>query len=164
MTPEIKNILFATDLSENAHYAFEYASAIAERFGAAITILHVLEELSPSSLGLVGDIVGKERWVELKKRNEESAISSIRVRIENYYKAVNQTVSKHPSIVQRIIVKTGHPVDQIIRCAEKADCDIIVMGSRGQGMLAEAMLGSTSHRVLRRCGKPVLVVRMPGGE
>ncbi|MFH2220210.1 MAG: universal stress protein [Pseudomonadota bacterium] len=164
MTPEIKNILFATDLSENAHYAFEYASVIAERFGAAITILHVLEELSPSSSGLIGEIVGKERWAELKKRNEEAVISSIRTRIETYYKTLNQTVSKHPSIVQRIIVKTGHPADQIIRCADKTDCDIIVMGSRGQGMLAEVMLGSTSHRVLRRCGKPVLVVRLPGDE
>ncbi|MFC1828456.1 universal stress protein [Thermodesulfobacteriota bacterium] len=164
MIPAIHNILFATDLSENAHYAFEYASVMADRFGAEITILHVLEELSPSSLGLVGEIVGKKRWADLKRQNEEKIISSIRSRIENYYKSLNQTVSKHPSIVQSIIVKTGHPVDQIIHQAEKTDCDIVVMGSRGHGILTEAMLGSTSHRVLRRCNKPVLVVRLPGNE
>ena len=37
--------------------------------------------------------------------------------------------------------------------------DLVVMGSRGLGMLANVMMGSTSRRVLRRCRKPVLVVR-----
>ena len=59
MVPDIKNILFATDLSENARYAFTYASAIANRFGAAITILHVLEELSPSGSGIVSENAGR---------------------------------------------------------------------------------------------------------
>jgi len=161
MVPDIKNILYATDLSENARYAFTYASAIANRFGAKITILHVLEELSPSSLGIVSEIVGKERWADLKKRNEEKVITSIKSRIEDGCNEINQNTPGCAFIVQNIIVKTGHPVDQIIHYAEKKDCDMVVMGSRGHGILAEAMLGNTSRRVLRRCTKPVLVVRLP---
>jgi len=161
MALDIKNILFATDLSENARYALEYASTIANRFGAAITILHVLEELSPSSLGLVSEIVGKERWADLKKRNEEKVITSIRTRIENGCSEISQSIPECPFIVQRIIVKTGHPVDQIIHYAEKKDCDMVVIGSHGHGIFSEAMLGSTSRRVLRKCSKPVLVVRLP---
>ena len=161
MLPDIRNILYATDLSENAHYALKYATVIANRFGAALTVLHVLEELSPSSLGLVSEIVGKERWADLKKRNEEMVISSIRARIEDACKEVNQSFPECPFTVQNIIVSTGHPVDQIIHFAEKTDSDLVVMGSCGQGMLAEAMLGSTSRRVLRRCEKPVMVVRLP---
>jgi nucleotide-binding universal stress UspA family protein len=160
MVPEIKNILYATDLSENARYALKYASTIANRFGATITVLHILEELSPSSLGLVSEIVGKERWADLKKRNEEKVIASIRKRIEDVCNEINQGIPECPFIVQRIIVKTGHPVDQIIHYAEKKDCDMVVMGSRGHGILSEAMLGSTSRRVLRKCTKPVLVVRL----
>jgi len=163
VVPEIKNILYATDLSENARYAFTYASAIANRFGAEITILHVLEELSPSSSGIVSEIVGKERWVDLKKRNEEKVITSIRSRIEDGCNVINQNTPECPFIVQNIIVKAGHPVDQIIHYAEKKECDLVVMGSRGHGILAEAMLGNTSRRVLRRCTKPVLVVRLPKG-
>ncbi len=161
MVPEIKNILYATDLSDNARYAFKYASTIANRFGAEITILHVLEELSPNSLGLVSEIVGQERWADLKKRNEEKVIASIRMRIENVCNEISQSIPECPFIVQRIIVKTGHPVDQIIHYAEKKDCDMVVVGSRGHGMLSGAMLGSTSHRVLRQCSKPVLVIRLP---
>jgi nucleotide-binding universal stress UspA family protein len=164
MVPDIKNILYATDLSENAHYALKYATAIANRFGAAITILHVLEELSPSSSGIVSEIVGKKRWGDLKKRNEEKVITSIRSRIENGCNEINQNTPECPFIVQNIIVKSGHPVDQIIHYAEKKDCDMVIMGSRGHGILSEAMLGNTSRRVLRRCTKPVLVVRLPESD
>ena len=161
MVPEIKNILYATDLSENARYALKYASTIANRFGAAITILHVLEELLPSSLGLVSEIVGQERWADLKKRNEEKVIASIRTRIEDVCNEISQSIPECPFIVQEIIVKTGHPVDQIIHYAKKENCDMVVIGSHGQGIFSEAVLGSTSRRVLRQCTKPVLVVRLP---
>ena len=161
MVLEIKNILYATDLSENARYALKYASTIANRFGATITILHVLEELSPSSLGLVSEIVGKERWADLKKRNEEKVITSIRTRIEDLCNEISQKIPECPFIVQRIMVKTGHPVDQIIHYSQKKDCDMVVMGSHGHGIFSEAMLGSTSRRVLRKCSKPVLVIRLP---
>lgn len=161
MIPQINNILYATDLSENANYSLKYASVIANRFGAALTILHVLEELSPSSSGIVSELVGKERWADLKKRNEEKVITSIKARIEEVCNEMNQNTPECPVIVQKIIVKTGHPVDLILHYAEKKDCDMVVMGSRGLGVFEGAMLGSTSRRVLRRCSKPVLVVRLP---
>ena len=86
---------------------------------------------------------------------------NIRTRIEDACNETNQSRPECSFIVQRIIVKTGHPVDQIIHYAEKKECDMVVMGSRGHGILSEAMLGNTSRRVLRRCTKPVLVVRLP---
>ena len=61
-------------------------------------------------------------------------------------------------------MSSGQPVDMIIRHAEKIDADLIVMGSRGQGMLADVTMGSTSRRVLRRCSRPVLVIRLPEDE
>jgi len=42
MLPEIRKILYATDLSENARHAFGYAVSLANRYGAGITIMHVL--------------------------------------------------------------------------------------------------------------------------
>ena len=161
MFPDIKNILYATDLSENARYALKYASVIANRFEATITVLHVLEELSPSFSGMVSEIVGKDRWTDLKKRNEEKIIESIRTRIEDLCNETNQNPQGFSFIVQKIIVEIGHPADQIIHYAEKKEFDMVIMGSHGQGFFSEAMIGSTSRRVLRRCTKPVLVVRLP---
>ena len=59
---------------------------------------------------------------------------------------------------------TVHPADQIVRYADEKDLDLIVIGSRGKGGLADVTMGSTSRRVLRRCSKPVLDVRLPEDE
>ena len=69
-----------------------------------------------------------------------------------------------PFVIANTIVVTGHPVDQIVHHAEKMDTDLIIMGSRGRGGLADATMGSTSRRVLRRCSKPALIVRLPEDE
>ena len=52
MIPEIKKILYTTDLSQNARHAFSYAASIANRYGAGVTILHVLEDISPTATSL----------------------------------------------------------------------------------------------------------------
>lgn len=62
MIPEIKKILYATDLSENARYAFRYAIGIANRYDAKISIIHVLEELPPGSKSFVSHVVGENMW------------------------------------------------------------------------------------------------------
>jgi len=52
-------------------------------------------------------------------------------------------------------------VEAILEQAEEMDCDLVVMGTHGHGILGDAMIGSVSRRVLRRSKKPVLVVRLP---
>ena len=161
MIPEIKKILYATDLSENARYAFGYAVSLANRHDAKITVIHIVEELSPFAHAMVEDIVGSERLQTLRKEKEVQVIDSIKKRLNEFCEQAKIEAPKCPFMVENTMVKTGHPVDEIIRHAAEMDADIIVMGSHGQGMLADVTMGSTSRRVLRRCSKPVLVVRLP---
>jgi nucleotide-binding universal stress UspA family protein len=161
MIPEIKNVLYATDLSQNARFAFGYAASLANRYTAQITILHVLEEISPTTMLLIGDIVGEKRWSSLRSEKEQEVIASIQKRLEDFAATFCRETPHCPFTVNQIIVETGHPVGRIIATAEKINADMIVMGSHGQGMLEQVVIGSTSRRVLRRCKKPVLVVRLP---
>ena len=69
-----------------------------------------------------------------------------------------------PFIPDDIIRKIGNPVDEILWEAKASDFDMVVMGAHGHGVLANAMMGSTSRRVLRRYKKPVLVVPLPEGD
>jgi len=123
--------------------------------------LHVLEELSPNAAAMVGDILGEERWKDLRKRNEDQVIQSIKDRVEKFCDDMEHKLTECSFTIDSVIVEIGHPVDRIIRQAKKINCDMIIMGYRGQGVLKEAMLGSTSRRVLRRSEIPVLVICLP---
>lgn len=59
----------------------------------------------------------------------------------------------------RVLVED--PVRALILTAEDRDADLIVVGSRGEGALAGAVLGSTTYKLLHHSKHPVLVVPAP---
>ncbi len=159
--PEIQKILYATDLSENARQAFGYAVTLAYRLGAKIVVLHVIEEPSAFAWSMVEEAVGEKRLAEIKKDKETQAAAMIQKRLERFCQEAQDRFPDCPFVVESIFVKRGHPVDQILRLAGELNADLVVMGSRGQGVLSDVTMGSTSRRVLRRCKKPVLIIRLP---
>ena len=161
MIPEIKKILYATDLSENSRYAFSYAVSLANKYGAGITILHIIEDTSATAESLVMNIIGEKKWKELVENNKHQVMETLRKRIEDFCDDERKKSPTCSFITDEIIVKMGIPTDEILLQCEKTDPDLLIMGSHGHGIISNAMIGSTSRRVLRRCKKPVLIVRLP---
>ena len=158
--PDIKKILYATDLSENARYCFGYAVSLAHQYDASLTILHVLEVRSGYMYDL-SNYLGAEKWEELKKSHDEETISTIQTRLTDLCAEVAAEDDSCKFIVDDILVKRGNPVEEILLQADGGDFDMVVMGTHGHKALADVMMGSTARRILRRCEKPVLVVRLP---
>jgi nucleotide-binding universal stress UspA family protein len=161
MIPVIKKILYATDLSENARHAFAYAASLANRYDAGITVIHVLEDISAFSDSLVISVIGEQKWNELWDQKKDAVISTIKSRLESFCEEVQSELPACPFITDDVVVKIGNPVEEILHQVDITEADLVVMGSRGQGFLTGAMMGSTSRRVLRRCKKPVLIIRSP---
>ena len=168
---EVKKILYATDLSENARYAFAYAVSLADHYHAAITMIHVLPEVPGIIDKNVIGYISADRWEEIKSQNVNEAREAlirkrrdhlvIRDALHQFSENVKESHEGNGFVTDDIIVERGNPVEQIIKQAEEKNCDLIVMGTHGHGTLADAMMGSTARRVLRRSAKPVLVVRLP---
>ncbi len=153
----IKHILYATDLSEDARYAFDYALNIANQFNAKLTLLHVIRE---ELLDLLIFDVGIDRLPSMKKRFtiEKEHLQKTRTAL---MEKVKNEYGWDIAETDEIVVEKGSPVKVILRVAEEQNCDLIVMGRKGKGTLEDAMMGDTVRRVLHRSKRPVLVARHP---
>jgi len=161
MIPEFTKILYTTDLSENARHAFGYAAGLANRYNAGVTVLHVLEDLSPSADSLVINIIGRDKWNELRQKNEQEVLETMRSRLKAFCDEVSSEFPSCQFITDDIIVRIGNPAEEILGQVEAGGYDLVVLGAHGRGILSNTLMGSTSRRVLRRCKTPALVVRLP---
>jgi nucleotide-binding universal stress UspA family protein len=160
MIPEIKKILYATDLSKNSAYAFYYAVDIAHKRNAKIIILHVIEPVSP----LIRGYVGEETILKIQHQNIEQTIEEINRRLKDFCRIVEGRIGPCLELVADILVRVGYPVDEILRVAEKEGCDMMVLGSHGKGFLEHTLLGSVSRMVLDRTRKPVFIIPLPSED
>jgi nucleotide-binding universal stress UspA family protein len=160
MIPKIEKILYATDLSKNSAYAFYYAVDIAQKRSAKIVILHVIEPVSP----LIRGYVGEDTIIKVQHQNIDAAREEIHQRLKNFCKAVEDEIGPCLELVSNILVRLGHPVNEILGVAEKERCDLIVLGSHGKGFLEHTFLGSVSRMVLDRSRRPVFVIPLPSEE
>ena len=158
MTPKIRKILYATDLSENSAYAFYFAIDYAQKHNANIVILHVVEPISPHAR----PYIERERIVKIEKDDVMEAIEEIKNRLQSFCRRVEGEIGP-PCIelVSKTLVPLGHPTEEILNTADREDCDLIILGTHGKGLLAHAFLGSVSSAVLHRTRKPVFIVPLP---
>ena len=171
MATEIKKILFPTDLTKHARYAFQFAASLADRYQAAIAILHVVEELPTTVETQLAGFMGDQKWQELKKKQEEEAREvligkkregmMIRQALESFCQDMKDDDPECNFTTDEIVVKSGNVVEEIVEQAESVNADLIVMAYYSRNMIAEAMLGGVTRRVLRRSKRPVLLVPMP---
>lgn len=143
-------------------HAFSYAATLANRFGASINIMPVIEELSHSANIHVAQIMGADKWKALQDENVQKVRDEINRRLDAFCEMMTAKLTDCPFIVTDIFVEHGEPVERILHLSEKTRSDLIVMGTHGQGLVADAMLGSTARRVVRRSALPVLTIRLPG--
>lgn len=139
-------ILAPIDESAVAAGVLRWSHHLAERFGAALMILHVLEY--PLAAGLRA-ITPPERPREDELEIERKARQWLTGRIDE---------SGLPDAEERARVAIGDPVFEILATAERRGADLIVMGSRGAGTVGRAFLGSVADGVLRAASCPVIVV------
>ena len=140
----MNRILIATDGSPAARHAVDVGLELAKHEGAAVAVVHVapLTDLtSMNGFGLVGH-------VPYEPTPSDSAMLD---------EVVDAAERAEVPVISKLL--RGEAVAEILSEADSLDVDLIVVGSRGHGALASALLGSVSRGVLTRSKRPVLVVR-----
>jgi nucleotide-binding universal stress UspA family protein len=157
MIPQIKKILYSTDLSKNAAYAFFYAVDMAKKYNASIVILHTVEPI-PHVYTEGG--TGVLRSIEIQQR--ETDCEDIKKSVQDYCMRIESRAGfACTGLVSKILVPLGYPVEEILKAADDEGCDAIILGTHGKGFLRQTFLGSVSVSVLERTRKPVFIIPLP---
>ena len=161
MIPQIKKILYGTDLTKNSSYAFYFATDLARTYNARIIILHSFEPIPPS---LYVDPAFNDFFEVFRREQNQKEIDVAKIK-DLLQKFCQNTESRIGvpcvDLVSEVIVKEGYPVEEILNTADTKGCDVIVLGSHGKGWLKQAFLGSTASSVLERTRKPVYIIPLP---
>jgi nucleotide-binding universal stress UspA family protein len=160
MLPEIKKILYVTDLSKNSAYAFRYAISYADKYDSEIYIIHIIEEMGPTARSLIDSFVGEEHHQKIIKES----IDRIKKRLEIFYAKHQDEFPNSPMKVKSTEVYEGYPADEILKKAKELKCDMIVMGSHGRETRAYALLGAVSKMIVGLSRIPVCVIPLPEEE
>jgi nucleotide-binding universal stress UspA family protein len=135
---QLQRILIPIDFSDHRRHALRYGCAFAEKFGAELHLLNVVEDYYP---------MVPEAGLMLPDKGE--FLAGARAAAERELaKLPDAPAAKGARVVRSAVVGTPY-------------VDLIVVGSHGRSGLAHVLMGSVAERVVRKASCPVLTVR-PG--
>jgi len=137
------NIVCATDGSEHANRALQYAADIAQSDGAELHVVHVIEKLPGAKVaGQLNTHVNEEQLDE-KVASQTRQIAAER--------NVNATLHLTTG-------RSGHVAKRIVDIMTETGGDLIVVGTRGHSAIVGALVGSVTQDLLHLAPCPVLAV------
>ena len=143
-TPQVRRMLFASDLSEVSDRAFAHARFLSQWLGAKLVLYHAVETPPHHPEGLW------ERADELRAGAEQAAREHLR------------GLATQAEAPAEVVVEATHSAHRaVVRFAEKAAVDLAVMGTHGREGLAHLLLGSVTEKLVQHGSCSVLCVREP---
>lgn len=158
MLPEVKKILYASDIESGSRPAFRAAVSMAGHYKAEVTFLHVIEPLSSSAKSLLKTMMNDADLNEMHDASMENLKNKLIERIQRFCESELDEHEKMQDgqIVPR--VEEGVAEKVILKVADEIDADLIVMGTRTHSSVEQFFLGSTASRVMHHTKRPVLII------
>ena len=141
----MKRILVATDGSPSSTEAVAFGVELAAENETELIFIHVVPTLDVVPATGFGGVAGAfpHEVSEYDRTLLDEAAA----------------VAAGHEIVSTTAMLRGDTVDEIVAYADSHDVDLVVVGSRGHGSIASALLGSVSRGVLGESKRPILIVR-----
>ena len=109
--------------------------------------IHLLHVQPPIPIGRVQAHIGKDTLHDYYREESQTVLAPVQDRLN----AAERFHTTH--------IHVGQPAEVISKMAEELQCDLVVMGAHGRGVLANIVMGSVATRVLHLTKCPVLIVK-----
>ena len=147
----IRTILVATDFSPDADEALSWAADLGTRFGARVTVVHVMEPLAP----------GLPAGYTVAGLPERSVIAA---ELSQHLDRIARTMQAEQGRAVDQELLSGSPPAAIVKLAGEGRFDLVIVGSHGRTGLKRVLMGSVAERVMRHAPCPVLIVARSGSS
>jgi nucleotide-binding universal stress UspA family protein len=148
MTESLNRILVPVDFSAHSEKAVRFATTLANKFGARVSLIHVVED------PFVTGAWQSEAFIP----NIPELLNELITTAETRFSALKKELAAHGFVVETRVI-TGRPFQAIVEDAAAGHFDLIVMGTHGRTGLSHALLGSVAERVVQKAPCAVLTVR-----
>jgi universal stress protein A len=143
----IRRILVPTDFDTCSSPTVRFAVELAEKFGAELILLHVVQDLA---LAMPDAVMPTPAPAPAMTQLIDAAKSGL----ANLVKAENLS-----RLNPRLEVRVGSPAGEIVLAAGELKADLVCIGTHGRGGIAHFILGSVAEKVVRQAPCPVLTIR-----
>jgi nucleotide-binding universal stress UspA family protein len=137
----ITHIITPVDLEEHSNKLIEYAAYMADKLGAKLTLIHVLEPIHT--------IVDIEMGSSTLEKYTENRLQTARDFLQ-------KLAAPYPECTTKIL--QGVIVDAIVDFAKSKKAEMIIIGTHGSKGIEKLLLGSVAERVVKNAHCPTLVM------
>ena len=142
----IKRIVVGVDGSKHSEAAVEWAARMAKGMGSEVVGVFAVAPPVYFETGYTTPVLPPEfdpEWrAEMKRELEGDWTKRLR----------------EMGVQYRTVMEDGRPASVIAQVADSVDADVIVVGRRGRGGVAELLLGSVSHELVLHSKRPILLI------
>ncbi len=153
----MNHILVPTDFSEQSTYALDFAVQIAGLNGGSLILLNVIDYpgLSTIWMGGLNVIGGSEPPIDTI---DENFINSLIEKAQDELSGlIGKTGGSRINLSSKVLI--GNPYFCISEEITKENIDLVIMGAQGISGIEEVLIGSTTEKVVRFSGCPVITVK-----
>jgi nucleotide-binding universal stress UspA family protein len=136
-----KRILVPLDGSKYSEKALLRACEIVNAFDSELFLLYVVEKSLPINL------LDRKEYLEILRKFGNKTLEK-----------ANNVLSKK-RITAKTFLKEGNIVTEIKKVAKKENCDLIIVGNKGLGVVTRFLLGSVSNKLAQSSSCSLLIIK-----
>jgi len=153
----IRSMLYATDLGAYAPFVMQHALALARTFQADLYVIHAVEPMGQFAESLLQSYLDERTLDQLHRQGVSVVLANIEQRVlESFREELGDQADL--ALIRAVRVRQGDPAQVILDQVQRLQVDLLVFGSRSQGVDKELPIGRTAVRLLQLSPVPVYMV------